>query len=55
MEEEQEEYKGEKMEEWNEDEDEEDRQRIEEDRKYLEELGDENLNMGDLQDPYDKL
>jgi len=29
--------------------------KIEEDRKYLEELEDENLNIGDLRDPYDEL
>ena len=55
IEEEREEYKGGKIEKWNKEEDEEDQQRIKEDRKYLEELGDENLNMGDLRDPYDKL
>ena len=49
------EYKGGKIEEQNEEEDEEDQQRIKEDRKYLEELRDENLDMGDLRDPYDKL
>ena len=54
MEEEKKEYKGAKIEEWNK-EDEEDRQRIEEDRKYLEELGDENLNMGNLRDPHNEL
>ena len=36
------EYKGGMVEEWNEEEDEKDRQRIEEDRKYLEELEDED-------------
>jgi len=55
MEEEKDEYKGEKIKEWNEEEDKEDRWRIEEDRKYLEELEDENLDMGDLRDPYDEL
>jgi len=30
-------------------------QRIEEDRKYLEKLGDENQDMGNLGDPYNKL
>jgi len=55
MEEEEHEYKGGMIEEWNEEEDEEDRQRIEEDRKYLEKLGDENLDMGDLRNPYDEL
>jgi len=54
IEEERDEYKGGKVEEWNKEEDEEDRQRIKEDRKYLEELGDENLDMGDLRDPYDE-
>ena len=54
MEEEKEEYKGEKIEEWNEEEDEEDRQRIKEDRKYLEELGDEKFDMGNLRDPYNE-
>jgi len=49
------EYKGGMIEEWNEEEDEEDQQRIEEDRRYLEELEDENEDMGDLRDPYDKL
>jgi len=47
-------YKGAKIEEWNE-EDEKDRQRIEEDRKYLEEIGDNNQDMNNLKDPYDKL
>jgi len=55
MEEEKEEYKGGKIEEWNEEEDEEDRWRIKEDRKYLEELGDEDFDMGNLRDPYDEL
>ena len=55
MEEEKDKYKRGKMEEQNEEEDEEDRQRIEEDRKYLEKLGDENLDMGDLRDPYNEL
>jgi len=55
MKEEEEEYKGGKIEEWDEEEDEEDRWRLEEDRKYLEELGDENQDMGNLRDPYDKL
>jgi len=55
MEEEKEEYKGEKIEEWNEEEDKEDQQRIKEDRKYLEELGDENFDMGNLRDPYNEL
>jgi len=54
MEEEKNKYEGGKIEEWNE-EDEEDRQRIEKDRKYLENLGDENLDMGDLRNPYDEL
>ena len=55
MEEEKYEYKAGIIEEWNEEEDEEDRQRIEEDKKYLEELGDENGDMGNLRDPHDKL
>ena len=55
MEKEKDEYKRGKIEKYNEKEDEKDQWRIEEDRKYLEELGDENLNMGDLRDPYDKL
>jgi len=55
MEEEKNEYKGGIIEEWNEEKDEEDQQRIEEDRKYLEELGDENHNMGNLRDPYNEL
>jgi len=28
---------------------------MEEDRKYLEQLGDENQDMGDLRDPYNEL
>ena len=55
MKEEQEEYKGEKIEEWDEEEDEEDWRRLKEDRKYLEELEDENQDMGDLRDPYNEL
>ena len=55
MEEKKNEYKGGKIEEWNKEEDEEDRQRIKEDRKYLEKLGDENYNMGNLRDLYDEL
>jgi len=54
IEEEKDEYKGAKIEEWNE-EDEKDRQKIEEDRKYLKELGDKNQDMGNLKDPYNKL
>ena len=50
-----EEYKGGKIEEWNKEEDEEDQWRIKEDRKYLEELEDENQDMDDLRDPYDGL
>ena len=53
--EESEEYKGAKIEEWDEEGNKEDQRRLEEDRKYLEELGDENQNMGDLRDPYDEL
>jgi len=55
MEEEKHEYKGGMIEEWDEEENKEDRQRIEEDRKYLEELEDENQDMGDLRDPYNEL
>jgi len=55
MKEEQKEYKEGKIEEWNEEEDEENQQKLEEDRKYLEELGDENQDMGNLRDPYDEL
>ena len=55
MEEEQEEYKGGKIEEWDEEKDKEDWWRLEEDRKYLEELGDENQDVGNLRDPYNKL
>ena len=50
-----EEYKGAKIEEWKEEKDKEDQQRVEEDKKYLEELGDENQDIGDLRDPYDEL
>jgi len=53
--EERKEYEGGKIKEWNEDDDEEDQQRIEEDRKYLEGLKDKNQDMGDLRDPYDEL
>ena len=49
------EYEGGKIKEWNEEEDEEDRRRIEEDRKYLEGLKDKNQDMGDLRDPYNEL
>ena len=52
--EEREEYKGGKIKEWNEEVDEKDRRRLE-DRKYLEELEDENQDMGDLRDLYDEL
>jgi len=52
MEEEKDKYKRGKIEEWNEEKDKEDRWRIEKDRKYLEKLGDENQDMGDLRDPY---
>jgi len=55
MEEERDEYKGRRMKEWNKEKNKEDQQRIEEDRKYLEELGNEGEDMGDLRDPYDKL
>jgi len=43
------------IEEWNEEEDEEDWWRIEEDRKYLEGLEDENQDIDNLRDPYDEL
>ena len=39
----------------NEEENEEDRWRIKEDRKYLEELEDEEEDMGDLRNPYNEL
>ena len=55
MEEEKDEYKGGKIEKWNEEKDKEDWQRIKKDRRYLEELGDENQNMGDLRNPYNEL
>jgi len=55
MEEEWEEYKGRKIEEWDKEEDKEDWWRLEEDRKYLKELGDENQDMGNLRDPYYEL
>jgi len=55
MEEEEHEYKGGMIEEWNKEEDEEDQQRIEKDRKYLEGLEDKNQDMGDLRDPYNEL
>jgi len=55
MEEEKYEYKEGMIEEWNEEEEEEDRRRLEEDRKYLEELGDKDQDMGNLRDPYDEL
>jgi len=55
MEEEEYEYKGGMIEEWNKEEDKEDWQRIEEDRKYLEGLEDENQDMGNLRDPYNEL
>jgi len=53
--EEKEEDKGGKIKKWDEEVDEKDRWKLEEDRKYLEELGDENQDMGDLRDPYDEL
>ena len=53
--EEREEYKEGKIEEQDEEMDKEGRRRLEEDRKYLEELEDENQNIGDLRDPYDEL
>ena len=55
MEEEKDKYKGGKIKEWDKEENEKDQQRIKEDRKYLENLGDENLDMGDLRDPYNEL
>ena len=55
MEEEEHEYKRGIIEEWNEEEDEEDQQRIEEDKKYLEGLEDENQDMGNLRDLYNEL
>ena len=55
IEEEEHEYKGGMIEEWNEEEDKEDQQRIEEDREYLEGLEDENQDIGDLRDPYNEL
>jgi len=54
VEEEKDEYKKGKIEKWDEEEDKEDRWRIE-DRKYLEVLEDVNQDMGDLRDPYNKL
>jgi len=53
--EERKEYKGGKIEEWNKEEDEEDRRRVKEDRKYLEGLEDTNQDTGDLRDPYNEL
>jgi len=55
MKEEEHEYKRGMIEEWNEEEDKEDRRRIEEDRKYLEGLEDKNQDMGNLRDPYNEL
>ena len=55
MEEEEHEYKEGMIEEWDEEENKEDQQRMEEDRKYLEELEDKNQDMGDLRDPYNEL
>jgi len=55
IEDERHEYKGGMIEEWNEEEDKEDQQRIEEDRRYLEGLDNEGEDMGDLKDPYDEL
>jgi len=49
------EYKEGMIKEWNKEKNEEDRQRIEEDRKYLEGLKDENQDMGNLRDPYNEL
>jgi len=55
MEEEKEECKRRKIEEWDEEADKEDQRRLEEDRRYLKELGNKNQDMGDLRDPYNKL
>jgi len=55
MEEKKDKYKGGKIKEWDEEKDEEDQRRIKEDRKYLENLRDENLEMDDLRDPFNKL
>ena len=55
IEEEKREYKGGMIEEGNEEENKEDRKRLEEDRKYLEELENEDQDMGNLRDPYDEL
>ena len=55
VEEEKNEYKRGTIEEWNEEENKEDRWRIEEDRRYLKELGDKNEDMGNLRDPYEEL
>ena len=55
MEEEKEECKEGKIEDWDEEVDEKDRWRFKEDRRYLKELRDKNEDMGDLKDPYDKL
>ena len=53
--EEEREYKGGMIEEWNEEEDEGNWWRLEDNRKYLEGLKDEEEDMGDLRDPYNKL
>ena len=55
IEEEEHKYKRGMIEEWNEEEDERDQQRIEKDKKYLERLEDENQDMGNLRDPYNEL
>ena len=55
VEEEKNEYKRGMVEEWNKKKDKKDQRRIEEDRRYLEGLEDENQDMGDLRDPYDEL
>jgi len=55
IEEEQKEYKRKKIEEWNKKEDEKDQQRLEENMKYLKELGNENQDMGNLKNPYNEL
>ena len=55
IEEEKREYKRKMVEEWDKEEDKKDWWRIEEDRKYLEGLKDENQDMGNLRDPYNEL
>ena len=55
MKEKEHEYKRGMIEEWNKEEDEKDRRRIEEDRKYFEGLEDENQDMDNLRNPYNEL